>query len=53
MKNVYDIIVEKEVAVTNEDRIYLPWTGQYFEIRRYSNPQRIDELPVILAELMP
>ncbi len=44
-------IVSQQVSVTNEDRINLG--GVYYEIRGYHNPARVDELPVIDAELVP
>ncbi len=49
-KRVYSIIVSREVAVTDQDRVLLPWSGAYLEIRGYHQAQQIDMLPVIEAE---
>lgn len=46
----YEVIVGQEVDVTSEDRIILPSGDPYLDIVGYRNAQRIDELPVILAE---
>lgn len=43
----YDVIVGRQVAVTNEDRI--AWRGEYLDIIGYRNAERIDELPIIEA----
>jgi len=50
-KGTYAVTVGQEIAVTNEDRI--AWRGRYLEIRGYHNATRLDELPVIDAELLP
>ena len=50
-KTTHTIILSQEVVVTNEDRV--SFAGRFYEIRGYHNPERIDELPVIDAELVP
>lgn len=47
----YLIYVDREVSITNEDRIL--WEGQYLEIRGYRSSQLITDLPVISAEAAP
>lgn len=49
-RRVYSIIVSREVAVTNYNRVILPWSGAILEIRGYHNAQRIDELPFLECE---
>lgn len=56
-RGTYAIIVEREVTVTNEDRIRLRTAstdglaaGSYLEIRDYHQAQTIDNLSVIAAE---
>jgi len=56
-KGAYAIIVEREVVVTNEDRIRLTQdstdglpAGTYLEVRDYHQAQTIDNLAVIAAE---
>lgn len=45
------VIVSKEIVIGPDDRI--KWGSLYLEIVGYHNAQRIDELPVIDAELRP
>jgi hypothetical protein len=47
----YDIIVEKQLWITTEDRVL--WNGQYLDIIGYRQAERIDELPIVEAELRP
>jgi hypothetical protein len=48
----YRVYVDRELYVrVTEDRI--AWNGRYLDIREYQNAQRIDELPVLVAEGKP
>ena len=51
-KTTHTVIVDRQLSVTNEDRIVLE-NGRILEIRGYRDPERIDELPQIDAELVP
>lgn len=44
----YDVTVDRQVTVTNEDRLKLA-DGTYLDVVGYRNATRIDELPVIEA----
>jgi hypothetical protein len=43
----FDITVEKEIAVTNDDRVYWPAQNLYMDILTYERARRIDELPLL------
>jgi len=52
MKGQYLVYLSQAVSVeSSTDRIL--FDGRYYDIRSYRNPDRIDELPVIVAELVP
>jgi hypothetical protein len=50
-KTLYDVIVPQQVLISTEDRIR--WGGQYLEIVGYRQAERIDELPIVEAALLP
>lgn len=51
----FRVIVDRDLVVTNEDRLKVTLAGEtrYLDVTGYQQAERIDELPVILAELRP
>lgn len=43
----FDVTVERDVDVTNEDRVWWPARGIYLDIRTVQRSRRIDELPYL------
>ena len=49
LKALYQITIARAVSLVDEDRIL--WNGKYLDIKKYTQADRIDVLPVIDAEL--
>jgi len=51
----YRVVIDRELAITSEDRLVVTLAGEvrYLDITGYQQAERIDELPVVLAELRP
>lgn len=52
-KATHEIYLSQQVALLPDDRVKDVATGAIYAIRGYSKPSRIDELPLIEAELTP